>query len=384
MATSIFRHNFPGTVQLQQASDSAKYIIGLDLHKKTTAMCVIDCLQHEKPLFQRKRLPNAELLSKLQSFPGKKFVVAEAAYGWFTLREALMSIPDVTLCILDARKTSSWIQTSGIKNDAIDAEVLCHVCLHGGIGRLAVHQPSREAKEHFKLVNMRDSLVRHRTSIKNQISAFERDYGANPYTGEIVEPSPNVRFMGGILREELRRLSEQIERLDEQIAVLSKDDAIVSLLRTIPGIGVLTAFALRHKIETIDRFQDPSHLSSYFGFGVRQHQSGENCVKGKITKTGNGLIRKLLIQGAQVVRAKCPENVPLYFPALGLPTLMKDRRHANKVVAALARKNLTFVHQIWQRRTSFDIDAYRERRRQTSLTPVPSMRAAELEITTCL
>lgn len=385
MATSIFHRNFPGTATLQQKTDIADYIIGLDLHKKTTAICVIDPKQPDQPVFQRKRLKNADLLSRIQSFSGKKIVLAESAYGWFPLRDALSPMEDVTLILLDPRKTSSWIATSGIKNDRIDAQVLCCVCLHGGIGRLAVHQPSRTARERFKLVQYRDKLVQTRTSIKNQLSAIERDYGTNPYTGEVPEKSDLITFMEADLLEALKTTEHRVQSTEKRMALLSKDDDVISRLQTIPGIGPITAFALRWKMEAIDRFEDAAHLSSYFGFGIRQRQSGDQLVKGKITKTGNVLIRKLLIQGAQVIRSRRPDLLSLYFPSLGQEELMKDRKHANKVVTALARKHLTFAFHIWKKEQSFDIDLYRQRRQQASTVivnakPVSSQSSvAELE-----
>lgn len=383
MATSIFHQNFPGVSILQEKVDKADYIIGLDLHKKTTAMCVIDPKKSEEIVFQRKRLKNADLITKIKSFPGNKVVTCEAAYGWFPLRDALRGIKDVTLILLDPRKTSSWIQTSGIKNDRIDAEVLCHVCLHGGVGRLAVHQPSREAKEKFKLVQYRDKLVQQRTRITNQIGASERDYGANPYTGEILEKSDLIMYMEEDLRSTLQSIKDKIQHAEKRIACLSKDDAVISHLQSIPGIGPITAFALRWKIETIDRFKDSAHLSSYFGFGVRQWQSGDSLVKGKITKTGNALIRRLLMQGAQVIRAVRSDLITLYFPSLGSEDMMRDKKHANKVTVALARKHLVFVFHLWKKEQAFDLDLYHRRREHSSLVSggnasSPSSKEAEL------
>jgi transposase len=175
MATSIFRPNFPGAEALQQAADTAAFVIGLDLHKKTVALCVIDPRRREEPVFQRKRLDNADLPPTLLRFPGRKLIVCEAAYGWFTLRDAFEDVPDVTLVLLDPRKTASWVTTSGIKNDGIDAQVLCYACLHGGIPALAVHQPGRTARECSKLIQHREQLVRLRTKIKNQLKPIERD-----------------------------------------------------------------------------------------------------------------------------------------------------------------------------------------------------------------
>lgn len=362
MATSIFRENFPAVAALQQAADSAAYIIGLDLHAKTTAICVVDPRTPDEPVFQRKRLLNKELLTILDRFAGKKVIACEAAFGWHVLQDALAGLPDVTFIPLDARKTSAWIKSSGIKNDAIDAQVLCHVCLHGGIRSLAVYQQSRSAREGSKLTRYRENLVRHRRTIKHQMRTFERDYGPNPFTGEIAEKSVIVSCIDAALQQALHESDERIGTVETLMKSMSKNDPIIPLLQTIPGIGPITSFALRCKIDTIDRFKDASHLSSYFGFGVRERQSGDTIIKGRIAKTGDPLLRKLLVQGAHTVRFCHPEIVSLYFPSLGQSELLKNRQHSNKVVIALARKNLTFVYSIWKKRTPFDLEKYRERR----------------------
>lgn len=377
MATSIFRENFPAVAALQQAADSAAYIIGLDLHAKTTAICVVDPRTPEQPIFQRKRLPNKELLTFLDRFSGKKIIACEAAFGWHVLQDALADLPDVTFIPLDARKTSAWIASSGIKNDAIDAQVLCHVCLHGGIRSLAVYQQSQSAREGSKLARYREHLVRSRSAIKHQMKSFERDYGPNPFTGVIPEKSTLVSCIDAGFQKALHESDEHIERIETLMKSMSKNDPIIALLHTIPGIGPITAFALRHKIDTIERFKDASHLSSYLGFGVRERQSGETMVKGKIAKTGDPLLRKLLIQGAQVIRFNRSDLVSLYFPSLGQAELLKNRKHSNKVVTALARKNLTFVFCVWRDRIAFDIEKYRERKMLTtqgvSVTMSPSL-----------
>lgn len=388
MAISIFRENFPAVAVLQHAADTAAFIIGLDLHAKTTAICVVDPHKPDAPVFQRKRLPNKELFIILNRFAGKKVIACEAAFGWHVLKDALAEIADVTFIPLDARKTSAWITSSGIKNDSIDAQVLCHVCLHGGIRSLAVFQQSLSSREGTKLSRYREHLARCRSTIKHQMQAFDRDYGSNPFTGEIPEKSVLVSFIDLDFKQALNESNERIERIEKLMNAMSKNDPIVAILQTIPGIGPITAFALRHKIDTIDRFKDASHLSSYLGFAVRERQSGDSMVKGKIAKTGDPLLRKLLIQGAQIIRFRRPDLVSLYFPTLGQPALLKDRKHSNKVVVALARKNLTFVYTVWKNKIAFDVEKYRERKllltanavsATLSSSPVcPSTQAADL------
>src|SRR3989339_777582 len=203
MATSIFRKNFPQVDLLQQKADSANFIIGLDIHKKTTAITVIDKKSPNKPIFQRKRILNLNLLESILKFQGQKIVVAESAYGWYPLQQALQNIFEITFIIFDPFKTSSWIKASGIKNDKIDSEILAYACLHDGISRLAVYQPSKSAKENFKLALLREQFVRQRTKVKNQLKAIDKDFGINPYTGEIPQISESITFMTNLLLDQL-------------------------------------------------------------------------------------------------------------------------------------------------------------------------------------
>ena len=83
MATSLFKKNFPATVKLQEAADTADSIIGLDLHSKTTAICVINPKKPHEVLFQRKRMKNEELLAKIQNFPERSSLPARLPMDGF-------------------------------------------------------------------------------------------------------------------------------------------------------------------------------------------------------------------------------------------------------------------------------------------------------------
>jgi len=364
MATGIFRHNFPQVDELQKKADEADFVIGLDLHKKTTAITVVDVNRQEKPVFQRKRLKNSELMEVLLRFQGKKMIIAEAAYGWFPLRRAFEGIRDITFVLFDPRKTSAWIKTSGIKNDRIDSEVLAYSCLKGGLPALAVYMPDELYRSRFKLVSFRDHLVSQRTRVKNQLKAIERDYGVNTYTGEVIDLPDEAVFMRDLLEGQLEDLNHRVQETEKKIAKVSQGDPAVALLRSVPHIGPITAFALRCKMENVKRFQSAKHLCSYFGFGIRQRQSGDGNFTGKLTKQGNSLIRKLLIQGAQGLRSNYPDYPQLYFPQLGRPGQTQNRKHANKLAAAIARKHLTFVYYAWKNARPFEIKVYRELRRE--------------------
>ena len=368
--TKLFsKSNFPQAVELQKKVDQCRYIVGLDLHKRTTAITIFDRRSDEqKPIFQRKRVKNEEVLEIIARYSGLKVVISEAAYGWKLMADALKLVADVDFIIFDARKTSAWISMSGIKNDKVDSEMLAYACLHGGGARLAVFQSSQSLKnqEQFKFANFRDHLVKQRTKVKNQLKALRRGYEENPYTGKANIKSALVKTMENDLLDEFNFLTKKIKAAEETIETINSNDQVTALLKTIPGIGEITAFALRSKVDDFSRFEDPRHFCSYFGLAIRQHQSGDHFMKGKITKTGNSLVRMLVIQGAHSVRIHHPEYFSLFFPTLSKTAL--HTKEKNKLVVAVARKILTFAFHCWKNGTEFDIDAYKAMRETQSST----------------
>jgi len=75
----------------------------------------------------------------------------------------------------------------------------------------------------------------------------------------------------------------------------------VKLLETIPGVGPRTAEAVVAQLHRPERFDSGKQVSAYAGLVPRQYQSGETDRRGRITKRGPGLLRKVLVECAWVM-----------------------------------------------------------------------------------
>ena len=106
-------------------------------------------------------------------------------------------------------------------------------------------------------------------------------------------------------------------------------------LATIPGVGVITATALVATIGDGAQFRSGRQLSAWLGLVPRQHSSGGKDRLGRISKRGDGYIRRLLVHGARSVlrwrRAK-PGTGP------GWTDRLLARRPTNVVLVAMANK----------------------------------------------
>jgi transposase len=72
----------------------------------------------------------------------------------------------------------------------------------------------------------------------------------------------------------------------------------VRLLETAPGVGPRTAEAVAAHLGDPGRFKTGKQVSAYAGLVPRQFQSGESDRRGRITRRGPALLRKLLVECA--------------------------------------------------------------------------------------
>jgi transposase len=139
------------------------------------------------------------------------------------------------------------------------------------------------------------------------------------------------------LCEEIASLSTRIEDVEAQLEALARQIPVVARLRSVPGIGLLSATALYAFIGDPSRFPSGRHMASFVGLTPREYSSGLRRRLGGISKRGDAYLRMLLIHGARSVlyHAKRMKNRDrLRSWALRL----EHKLGHNKAAAALANK----------------------------------------------
>jgi transposase len=97
---------------------------------------------------------------------------------------------------------------------------------------------------------------------------------------------------------EYRQTSVLVAQAETRLNALGKESAAVRLLQTAPGMGPRTAEAVAAYLHDAQRFTSGKQVSAYSGLVPRQHQSGEMDRRGRITRRGPALLRKLLVECA--------------------------------------------------------------------------------------
>ena len=157
--------------------------------------------------------------------------------------------------------------------------------------------------------------------------------------------------LSGVL-ETLDGIDEQIYHYDCQIRQLcnTKYQEATKCLEQINGIGPLTALTFVLTIEDKDRFARSRDVGPYWGLIPKKRQSGERDPHLGITKAGDEMLRKLLVNCAHHILGQNGQDSDLRRWGLQLVRAAERRgtKGARKLAAAaVARKLAVLMHRLW-------------------------------------
>ena len=197
------------------------------------------------------------------------------------------------------------------KNDATDAEAICEALMRPTMRFAAVK--SAEQQSVLMLHLARDLLVRQRTMLINALRGHCGEFGMVVAQGaskvtiliEMIEDRDDARLPAlarealGSLVEQLRMAQTQILDLEKQLKAWHRTNEASRRLEAIPGVGVITATALVATIGDASQFHSGRQLAAWLGLVPRQYSSGGKARLGRISKRGDGYLRRLLVHGAR-------------------------------------------------------------------------------------
>src|SRR5690606_36457714 len=221
------------------------------------------------------------------------------------------------------------------------------------------------------LHRVREQLKAQRTATINLVRGLLREYGvAIPNGAAKVAPAVREALEDGendvpmALRATLAEQLERIAGLQVDMAAIEKRleeeaqaDVAVQRYQTVPGVGLLTATALRAGAGDLARFRSGRHLAAWLGLVPREHSSGQHRRLGKITKRGDGYVRTLLIHGGRSVLRSALMRRRAGRDLDGLQAWALDlqqRQGHNKAAVAVANKLARRLWAIDHHGTAFD------------------------------
>lgn len=292
--------------------------VGIDVHLKSWHVTVMTDYgfkrKHSQP-------PSAQALFEhlSRNYPGGTYrAIYESGFTGFSTYYALLPY-GIDCVIAHAADIPTGQNESVMKSDAVDSEKLARTLREGSL-RNTVHVPSRDILDHR-------GLVRYRKRLQDTLSGYKSRIKHLLYSNGVTIPESHssscshwsrrfIRWMQEdvrLLSPTRRTLERQLEHIEAlrrevlsitaEIRMLSRSERYegkVDLLRSVPGIGLITAITLAVELEDVGRFPSQRDFASYIGLVPTCRNSGEKVRTGEITFRGNNRLRNMIIESSWV------------------------------------------------------------------------------------
>jgi error-prone DNA polymerase len=277
-------------------------MIGLDTAKTVFQIHGVD---EAGKAATRRKLRRSELISFFEKQEACTVVMEAcgAAHHWARMLTGLGH--NVKLIAPEAVKP---FVKRGKKTDAADAAAICEAASRPDVKFV----PTKKVEQQgiLALHAARSLLVKQQTMLANAMRGLATEFGITVPKGmrkldelmvlvdaEQIIPKQAKQAITG-LHDYCHDLNEGIETFEAEIVAHAKHDETARRLATIPGIGPITASLIAATVMDISLFKTARQFAAWLGLVPRQNSTGGKTRLGRITKTGNREIRKLLVLGA--------------------------------------------------------------------------------------
>jgi len=311
---------------------------GVDFHARQQTVCCLTTETGELSTYELKH-ENKDELRKFYSQFHSPVVVGLEASGYSPWFEQLLEELGHEVWLGDAAEIRRRARRRQ-KNDRRDAELILELLIRGEFPR--IHRPSPESREILRMLRYH-KLVKVRTIIKNSLQALAIQSGLSRQAKLFTrngEQKLLEAMMSPVMSQQRQQWLELLKDLDQRIRETegwlqqqALKDPRISLLRTHPGLGLLSSLAIVHTLEPVSRFPNQRRVAAYGGFDPMEHSSAEKKRYLGISKAGSRLLRFLLIEATQTAVKREPDLKRFY-------CRLEQRRGKPKAKVAAARKLL--------------------------------------------
>jgi transposase len=198
-----------------------------------------------------------------------------------------------------------------VKTDKRDAVKIAKQLSSGFLKGIHVPSEKREAKR--SLSRLRETVMKARKRVGNQLKSFLYLQGLIEGEDEQVVSKKwlkkvstysvdgEVKYCIDYYVNEWISLENKIKEIDKRLEEQAKEDApLEAVYLSVPGIGAIHARQLCNELEDMKQFTNERKLFSFTGLTPSEHSSGENKRLGHVTRQGRSVLRKILTQAAWV------------------------------------------------------------------------------------
>jgi Transposase and inactivated derivatives len=330
--------------------------VGLDIHKRSWNAAIFLDGMYVRNIHQQPS-PRALHTYLTTNYPGASYRCAyECGKFGFWINRQFTDL-NIQCLVVNPADIPSTHKDEVYKNDCRDARGIGHALAAGQLRSIYVPSPEQEADRH--LVRMRKKIWRDLVRCKNRVKGF-LDFIGIPLPEKFDNPNWSHNFIAWLqelpldfpasrltlnyqvrevqlLRKELLSICNDIRKLMRS----KKYKELYYRLRTVTGIGPLTAAALITEIGDMRRFPSFYHLNSFIGLMPMEHSSGEKEMKGRITVRKHRQLRSDLVECAWAAKRNDPALAFYYQQQI------KKSKNGKAAIVKVARKLLSRIRYVW-------------------------------------
>lgn len=320
----------------------SKYV-GLDTHKDTIAVAVSDAQGGEVRYFgEISNTPEAVRKMVKQLCPEGELIsfcyeAGPCGYDVYRQINRLGHHCDVVAPSLIPTRPGDRVKT-----DRRDSEKLSRLNRAGEL--TSVWVPDQEQEAMRDLTRVREDMKGLERITKQRLNAFLLRNGRIYSQGKSRWTQTHFRWMEGLKFEidtqqiVFQEYVEAVKQAEARVSGIIKEmekaqegwvlAPVVQALMALRGVKLITAMTIMAELGDITRFDSPRQLMSFLGLVPSETSSGKSRRQGGITKTGNGHVRRVLIEAGWCYR----------FPARKTAHLQRRAEKCSDSVQAIAWK----------------------------------------------
>ncbi len=318
--------------------------VGIDVHKKTYS-CVSIC---NNEVVKRDSMPGKPevILNYLNNaFKGAKIEsVYEAGFSGFHLHRFLVSNGIENRVVNAASiEISSRDRVKTDKRDALKMGVQLSV------GRLkGIHVPDENREEMRSVTRLRATMMKLRNQVGNQFKSLLFTQGLIDVNDDTTVSEKWVErkifevkdkgfledfiFTAEQYQDQWMQLNNRVKEITKRMKAQSKQEqGLQDIYESVPGIGPIHARQLINELGDMKQFKNERRLFSFTGLTPCEYSSGENIRQGHISRQGNPVLRKILVESAWVAIYRDPDLKETF-------DRIAHRRGKKRAIVAVARR----------------------------------------------
>jgi len=341
--------------QIRRMAAKQRLTVGLDLGDRSSRYCI---LNEAGGKASEDQLPTTK--AGLDSLFGKMAVCRIALEvgthsPWVSRHLAAMGHEVI---VANPRKVR-LITQSVKKNDRMDAEQLARLARVDPQLLGPIRHRGAEAQGDLAVIRARGELVDCRTALINTARGLAKPMGERlkscdaDYVKESLAEGLSEATQNAIrpLLKSVEEITRQIGAYDKKIQEIEKRYPETKVLKQVHGVGTLIALTFILTLEDAERFAHSRDVGPYLGLTRKLRDSGESQPELGISKAGDVLLRRLLVQAAHcILRDGAPDSD---LKVWGLTKVQAgagkkgSKRRKKKAAVAVARKLAVLLHRLW-------------------------------------